>query len=756
MFITVNILAQNSNKTKLVGFVSDSIQTPLPYTTIEILNSDSILKYGAITDSTGVFQIDSVKANQYIIKISALGYNTEYKNTKITTDKKTFSLGWIPMKLSTELLNEIVINAHKTGYKIQVDKSSFYPDSALIKHSKDALDLIKKIPEIHVNKRNNEIKISGSSNVLVLINGVNNGRTLKSIPPDDIERIEIITNPSSKYRSDVANVLNVILKDKRTKGISVYADLSLCMHQKNHQAFTQISYNYKKVRFFVNYNGYFSKMLSLDTTSREEDIYKYTTVPLEEAIYNSGFQNIQYGFDYFPNKTFKLNFTGQLNYEKSFGSVNSKTSYIQNDTIITDEVLYDNNFSYNNIQQNYSLYLEKKFNKKNTVSFTSNLYFLENTFNSIFNSTNSTSNVNTVSKQYSINSKIDYVHKLNDKINLESGYQFYSRNINNNVTDSYTNNNSNYSDIRNSLYINSIFRFNKFGIQTGARVENLEIQLYDTIKNNYTKILPYLSINQKINNKTNIRLSYNERLNYPVFYQLNPYTYVSPDSVNYSSGNPYLKPETSHNIKLQYSYSNNNFYSAISLKYKNVNNIIIENLYSQNGVLKSKYVNKGKAQNYICDLETSFSLFDFFDIDVYVASSYSIFKDNSEHNGFSYYSEIQLYSPLPWDIDLDIDVILLDKTINYNGYESTNLLIDEISLSKDVFNNFTVGFSVWEPFLKAIDKERIWTTTYVENSVSQVTNNTCYMFNLTYILDKGKKAKKINHESLIENNSKGK
>ena len=756
IFITINLFAQNTNKITLFGFISDSIQNPIPYTTIEVLKSDSSFKYGAITDSTGVFHIDSIKSNQYIIKISALGYKTEYKNIKVITDKKTFSLGWIPMKLNTELLNEIVVNAHKTGYTIQVDKSLFYPDSTLIKQSKDALDLINKIPEIRVNKKNNKIKVLGNSNVLVLINGVNNGRTLKSIPPADIERIEIITNPSAKYNSDVANILNVILKDKRTKGISVYTDLSLCMHQKNHQAFTQISYNYKKVRVFVNYNAYFSKMLSLDTTYREEGIYKYTTIPLKETVYNSDFQNIQYGFDFSPNKTFKLNFTGQLNYEKSFGLTKSKTLHIQNDTNLSNKTLYDNDFNFNNIQQNYSLYLEKKFNKFNIISFTSNLYFLENTVNSFYKTLNLINNINSISKQNSINSKIDYTHKFSKAINFESGYQFYSRNINNNVNDANSLNESNYFDMRNSIYVNSIFKFNKFGMQTGVRVENLEIQLYDSINNNYTKILPYISINQKINKNNNIRLSYNERLNYPAFYQLNPYTYVSPDSINYSSGNPYLKPETNHNVNLQYVYNKNNFYSAISFKYKNVNNIIIENLYSQNGILKSKYFNKGKAENYTCNLETSFSLFDLFDIDVSVSGSYSMFKDNSEHNGFSYYSEIQFYSPLPWEIDLDIDLILFDKSINYNGDESASLLIDEIALSKDISDNLTIGFSVWEPLFKAIDKEYIWTKTYTESSISLITNNTCYMFNLTYIFNKGKKAKKVKHESLMEYNKKEK
>jgi len=761
--LTFSVFSQTINKTSVNGYITDSIQNPLAYATIEILNTDSVLKYGAITDSTGIFQIDSVKTDKYIIKISALGYKAKYLKKNIPADKKSFSLGWIVLKINTELLNEVVVNAHKTGYSVSVDKSEFYPDSSLIKQSKNALDLVGKIPEIHVDKKNDGLKVLGNPNVLMLINGINNGRSLKSIPPEDIERIEIITSPSAKYSSDYASVVNVVLKDKRKQGISIYADLSLCMHQKNHLAFMQISYNYKKLRLFINYNGFFSKMLSLDTTNREENIYKFITLPIEKNMFNSNMQSFQYGFDYIPNKTFLINFTGKLSIEDFINYENSKTIFLQNDTII-DDIYSKNNMVFNDLQQNYSLYLKKHFNKNNSISSTTNIYLLSNTIDvnqnaySLSNNTEESS-INTILSKFSqssINSKIDYSKIFSDKIKIETGYQFYTRTINNNVSDINGITKMKYIDFRNSVYANSIFKLNKNGIQAGLRFENLNIALYDSIKNNYTKPLPYLSLSHKFNKSNNIRLSYNHRLNYPIYYQLNPYNYYSSDSVSSSSGNPYLKPEISHNLNLQYAFNNNNFYSAISLEYRNVNNIIVEDLFSNNGIVKSKYLNKAKADNYICNFECSFSLFDFFEIDALIIGRYSVFKDYTDHNGLSYYSEIEFYSPLPWEIDLDIDVILFDKNITYNGYESTNLLIDEISLSKDIFNDFTIGFSIWEPFLKGIDKERMWTTTYSESLISEYTNNTCYMFNITYMLDKGKKIKKINHESIMEDNRKAK
>ncbi|MBR5652426.1 MAG: TonB-dependent receptor plug domain-containing protein [Bacteroidales bacterium] len=49
-------------------------------------------------------------------------------------------------------------------------------------------------------------------NVLVLVDGMYSSRSLTTINPDDVESVEVITNPRVEYDSEVANVLNIILK----------------------------------------------------------------------------------------------------------------------------------------------------------------------------------------------------------------------------------------------------------------------------------------------------------------------------------------------------------------------------------------------------------------------------------------------------------------------------------------------------------------------------------------------------------------
>ena len=764
LFILPNLIFSQitSRSVRVIGMVTDTNQYPLPYSTVEFLNNNEIIKYGAICDSLGFFNLDSVKNGKYILKISCIGYKTTKQNLIIDTSNTKQLINPISLKIDVKQLETIEINANKTGYFSYVDKSVFYPDSSVLKVSKNAIDVIKRVPEIKVNKKDNTIKVLGNKNVMLLVNGVYNNRALNAITPDEIEKIEVITHPSAKYRSDIASVVNVVLKDKRKQGIDIYSDLSLCLHQKNHMTFTQISYNYKKLRLFINYNAFFSKIINRDTTKGIEDESKYLKFSINDPRFDYNNQEFQYGFDYAPNKTFLINFTGDLKYREMIDKYLGKTIYTQ-DSLPNNEILHKNNTLDNNIQQNYSLYLKKEFNKKNIISLITNLYFLTNTNNSNIenkhlNTALSNINKNTIfsdMQQSSINSKIDYTYKINKQLKIESGYQLYVRNIKININDNKQISILKYIDYRNSFYANSVLNIKNNGFQAGLRIENLHISLYDTVNNSYTKTLPFISLNHKFKHNNSIKISYNQRLNYPKYYQLNPYTYYSADSININSGNPYLTPEISHNINTNFSFNKKNFFSSIYLEYRNINNIIVESLQTSNGKIISKFNNLGKAEKYISNFNISITLFDLIDFEPDISIEYNTFKDRSEYNGFSYYTEIALYMSLFWDIDLDVNIILQEKRINYNGYEITNAMIDEISLSKYIFNNyFVIGFSVWEPFLKSIDNEKKWTRTYTESVYYEQINNTCYMFNLTFMLNKGRKAKEIKNKLLMEDNYK--
>lgn len=102
-------------------------------------------------------------------------------------------------------------------------------DSTILSKSIGTPDILSSFPEITVNPITLETKIKGKENSLILINGINTGRSIdiRSINPKDIERIEVITSPPSSVDIDYDGVINIILKQEPSKGFGVILMLHL-------------------------------------------------------------------------------------------------------------------------------------------------------------------------------------------------------------------------------------------------------------------------------------------------------------------------------------------------------------------------------------------------------------------------------------------------------------------------------------------------------------------------------------------------
>jgi outer membrane receptor for ferrienterochelin and colicin len=91
-----------------------------------------------------------------------------------------------------------------------------------------AADVLRNIPSVDVDIDGN-VSLRGDSNVQVLIDGrtsalmgkSNMADVLSQYPADAIDHIEVITNPSAKYKPDgTAGIINIVLKKSRRPGLS--------------------------------------------------------------------------------------------------------------------------------------------------------------------------------------------------------------------------------------------------------------------------------------------------------------------------------------------------------------------------------------------------------------------------------------------------------------------------------------------------------------------------------------------------------
>src|SRR5262249_15011018 len=109
-----------------------------------------------------------------------------------------------------------------------IDRKTYNVGKDLKSVSGAASDLLQSIPSVQVDVDGN-VSLRGNSSVLILIDGkpstlmstVNRPDVLAQMPADGIERIEVITNPSAKYKPDgTAGIINLVMKRQRKSGVS--------------------------------------------------------------------------------------------------------------------------------------------------------------------------------------------------------------------------------------------------------------------------------------------------------------------------------------------------------------------------------------------------------------------------------------------------------------------------------------------------------------------------------------------------------
>ncbi|MFV0265891.1 MAG: TonB-dependent receptor domain-containing protein, partial [Draconibacterium sp.] len=660
---SMSIKAQEATLINVSGIVTDTLIKPVEYATIQLFSTtDSTKSYGAISTMEGTYTIKNVALDSYLLKVSSIGYQTFEKNVEIKTRKKTFSLGLIRLKQSNYKLEGVEVTASRTGINERADKIVFVPDSMSLRTAKTGIDVLNKIPEIKVDKRNQAVSVLGNKNVLVLINGADNDRSIVSIHPDDIEKVEVITHPSVKYRSDVASVVNIVLKGHKEQGFSFNSNLYYGLNHQNHVGNFQLDYNIGKWHFFASFAGNKKETISIDSTHRA-DIYEgnedeYLSYPITDNIADAGFYKFQYGFDYEINKNNLLSFTSRINQFDIESFRNMGTTSLSND-VKTKYSQLSSVFESEKTDQNYSLYYLHKFKNENEKLEINMNYFnlhknSEHFVNdsSVYYPSRDITNTDRVilkkSKQNSLNARLDYSLPLSKAFTFESGYQFYHRKVSDKAdATGAENNNISYTDFRHSLYVNGSYKLGKINVQAGARVENFNTE-FDEVQNNQTKFLPYGAVFYQPHANHSLKLTYRKSLTYPVYSYLNPFRYYSSDSLSYFSGNPYLKPEKNNSFNLKYSFKKKSHYASLNLFYNHLNDLISQKATLQKQVVAYRYDNVGKARQYGGVLSLSSILFDWVEVEMLLKGNYTDFLNNDSHSGYSYSAECGIYTPLVW------------------------------------------------------------------------------------------------------------
>jgi len=668
------------------GKVIDGVSNePLFYSTVRLFQlPDSTLFMGVIANNDGTFLLQNIEYGSFLCNITSFGYQQEIFPVNFSKEKKHIDLGSIKLTPIINLLQGVGVSSQKVPTKL--GKTVYNIDSALLTGTTTTLDLMKKLPELSVNQVEDAIDIKGVlGNTMVMLNGVSNPSQLKlkSIDPQSIKKIEIITEPSSEHDADVGGIVNIILKDEIHQGYSITFDANYLTPINRAEAFFSFNYNWKKVRYSVNYCYNFWGGKIKDTMYRETQdelqSYTYQSITKQEKNREQG-HRIENRLDYYINEYNFLSFTFSNNFNPRIASYNFLSMNSINDSLLsstTASTRNQDNYSIGNYTVFYRKNLKKNEDQKLTVNFNfhhqkaKNIseYIVSQVIDSIIIAEHSRNEVNNTTR-YSYNLKIDYEHPVSDKFRFNTGALGYSQIFNNTFKDDKnTDTTYQYVTLKTHLYFDLLFNIGKFNFRIGNKVESYLAYIESQHIFNNTEYLPSLSISRNFSGYHTLSLNFRTGCFYPSVWALTPYTTYSADSTSSSAGNVKLKPQTRYTANLTYIFRKGGSMLRTMASYSYVKNMFTQQItFLEGNTIVRQLVNMPGKTTWALTVIYGYDS-DLFSVGCTVIPFFEYFNNTRGYRkniscDFSVYN----YWYLPLDFEIDVDFSYGAKTLTPNGY----------------------------------------------------------------------------------------
>ena len=604
---------------KVYGKVLGDNKTPIEYAIVKVikikkLSGDSTVEElvnGALTASNGDFQIDKVPVNQdLVLDVQIIGY--EKKQVPFKLSPSGFGavekdLGNIQLN-PAEAMKAVVIEAESSAFRIEFDKRVYDVDKNPMNAGGTGEDVLRNIPSLQVDIDGNVSLRNAAPQIFV--DGRPTTLTIDQIPADAIQRVEIITNPSAKYDASGGGggIINIVMKNNRSTGYngSVRAGVD-----RRGRVNSGLDFNFRegKFNFFINGNYNRRKSISYGFTERT-DLTQTPITFLNQTQNNDNvgyFLNGKIGVDWFIDNRNTLTLSQSL----TSGQFNP-TDYLETstDTLTSfNESLLS--FYYRNSVTNRqfrnvgtSLLYKRLYSKEGReLNADINLNIIASEFdgeylNAYDNGFRSEQLQIGEGAQELYTAQIDFEDRIQDKFKLEMGARAAIRNFRSQYSNFFKEEgvlvdktalgvNYKFLDQVFAVYSNVSRDGEKWKTQFGLRAESSDYrgELIDTnvtFKNVFPiSLFPSAYITRVINEKQDIQLALNRRVNRPSFMQLIPFTDYS-DSLNVSRGNPALKPEFTYSAELsyQYTFSNKNTFIG-SVYYRFTDNTTVRYLLNE-------------------------------------------------------------------------------------------------------------------------------------------------------------------------------
>ncbi|MEP6674139.1 MAG: TonB-dependent receptor, partial [Ferruginibacter sp.] len=583
-------------------------QQPIENVTVVLLRSkDSALLKTSITDKNGRADFDHIKTGDYLLKAMAVNFITRYSaKISITTETPATNVPPLLLVKNKQQLNEVLVTTRKPFIQRLNDRIVVNVDNSIINAGSSAMDVLEKSPGVNIDQ-NDVIGLRGKQGVIIMIDGKPSPMTgadlanyLRGLPSAAIDRIDIISNPSSKYdAAGNAGIIDIHMKKDQRIGTNgtFTAGYGQGVYPKTN---TGVTFNYrnKKVNVFGNYN--YAYRINLNHLVLDRNFYNNGTFSGQDKKDNYSKTPFnthtgRLGADFFPDKKTIIGFVVNSNFSH-INRTNDNNSLVIDDhknPLFTFKAFSSNHDHQGNVVGNINYkHTFDSTGKELTADIDYGSYFsgsLSRTATQYFNLNGSSQQPDYIldgdqdGRLILRTAKMDFTDPLKKSAKLEMGFKssyvssdndakFFDASSGTPQNDTTKTNHFFYDEYNNAAYLNYSRDFKKYDIQFGLRGEQTNVKTrqakgdirFDTA---YFQLFPSAFFNYKLAEDKKVGVSVSRRIDRPGYSQLNPFLFLI-DVTTYATGNPALLPQLTWSYELNYTVKDLN----LTLNYSHTKN----------------------------------------------------------------------------------------------------------------------------------------------------------------------------------------
>jgi outer membrane cobalamin receptor len=166
-----------------------------------------------------MFVLEQMPFGTYRLTYGFLGDGSdETPPLVLDTQHQSLDLGRLTIAEAAIKMDKVEVTSRKEAFYNSIDRKVYNVGKDIQSATGSASDLLQNIPSVQVDIEGN-VSLRGDESVLILIDGktsalmgANRAAVLEQMPADSIDKIEVITNPSAKYKPDgTAGIINIAL-----------------------------------------------------------------------------------------------------------------------------------------------------------------------------------------------------------------------------------------------------------------------------------------------------------------------------------------------------------------------------------------------------------------------------------------------------------------------------------------------------------------------------------------------------------------